>query len=273
MTVSVSDEAASWLFCHSCGFASPLVDVVGRIAAHNYSKGLYELAQWVEKNDGPVKARAVGDARFGPVERIYTKQMRRLLRNKWPKRLLKFLKTKGVEPDVAREFRCAWDSDKDLFVCPVYVRSPKGGWRCIAAQGRRIDHKRIFAYFEGEIWHAFFGERLFPQNGTSYPILVEGPLDCMHLHGLGYPALSLLGKHVSDARLERLRRLAAPRRTHIMLDPDTHEDPDLAKKLEQKIAQRVRAIESRSGQRFRYTIHRLSQDPKYLTTEQLQEIV
>ncbi len=271
----------SWIHCFSCDTNMNLSSALRKLARYRDSTKIGKLATWVMNNDAtePRGLRQLRDLRPDKLDddepvQDHTQTLAEYMRNEWPTAMTSFLETKGVSEAVARRFKCAYSPDPSPGVLlPLLDMQHNGKLKCIQAQWRAIfqsplDNRRYFTKLDGPRSHKFFGEQFSGHHHRHEVILVEGPFDCMHvaevLEDEPFYPLALFGIGFSEARAKHVKRLCSPKVVHMMLDPD-QSDPD-SERCRRQVSKFKRHIES-VGLRARF--HRLQQDPKYLSREEL----
>ena len=151
-----------------------------------------------------------------------------------------FLRSKGIDPDVAFRFDCGyWPHAGFLSDC-IAVRLHDVAGHPLGYAGRRLSAEAIAQYGKWKLapgfpksdvlynWHRTVARAL-----ASPVVLVEGPFDVMRVHQAGFPAVALLGTHPSPQQLHLLRTRS---RILLLLDADAA-GRDAARRLRAALGQ------------------------------------
>jgi 5S rRNA maturation endonuclease (ribonuclease M5) len=286
MTATVG-PGVSLLKCHACKHLGSLADTV--LKMNTLAGGLYSaLGLQLKAREHEL---ALEDLDFTDIDgrdryarqdpdRDYTQYLVDLVQAGLSDRAKMLFVEKGVDPDfAASQFYCAtvpggysdpgMGTDRygnpkrtkgECLVFPVLVSGlDAGNVRCIGAQVRPLVPDPLKYW---TIWPFVSGRHLFGEHFLSHvkgrPLsVVEGPFDAMHLTQLGAWAVGINGVNFSEEKA-RLIRAADPSVVGVLLDPDD---------AGQNAAENVNRMLTKCG--VPCTMHYLSQDPKYLTQQDL----
>jgi DNA primase len=105
------------------------------------------------------------------------------------------IKHRRLNPWSVEKFQLRWDYEESAWVLPIY--GPSGdlwGWQKKTSEWVRNRPPGI------KKSRTLFGIQV-PRPDSVFPILVESPLDAVHLDGFGYVALASFGAAVSDLQM------------------------------------------------------------------------
>ena len=239
MTISFGPQK-SWATCWGCGWKGPFVKA---LLEHNRISGgiskVVFLAQNIEDNSEAaesfdVRRRILEDADCT----IGWQDMREL---PWTDEARALLKKKGVSEEVAKklsvcvvpaDYHDPWMGEVSRTGDPRVTRFPAivfpilnnkdGELKCVGAVARYLVENPKPKYFALYKFHAtahFFGEQLLSKAAGHPIVLVEGPLDAMHLLGFGIRTMGLLGTNLTEAKADIILA-AKPGSIILALDPD-----------------------------------------------------
>lgn len=272
MTISVDDEGPSFLKCHACRYTGVLVDGMNTLNM-SHDGVLSDLVEWVRQHDTKAVVKIGKRAEKVYVPKNYSKDLRELLKAKYPKRLLDFLKEKGSDEKTARGMMCAWVEKKEFstmktpmlventLVFPILSRA-SGKLMCVGAQARRIGENRgskYFTIFPFEGGRHLVGEHLLPMSEMRRLFVLEGPLDVLHFRMIGEEAVGLMGLHLSPSKTQKIRNSGA-RCVYVTLDPDQD-----GKGTAEEIAKKL------SCETLQARVLKLGTDPRKATKETIEK--
>jgi len=280
MTISHGNDD-SFVTCFSCGYKKPFVAMLFELnAAIGGYAALAVQAQQLEQNKAIKKI----EPRTGPKlyrSRINYSQVLKQYRltENTDERVANFLAKKGIRLLTAIKFGCGFipkgtelilPNQKeikrvphDVLVLPIFTKVD-GKYVCVGAQGRYIDPPEGFSKyyavmpFEGSGY--LFGEQMLGARKEQTLILVEGPLDALHIAQEGFRAAALMGLFLSENKAMRLLE-SGIQRVILMLDPDPEG---------QRAVPRIQAALKKYGIESKNVIPDC--DPKNLTTQQLTNL-
>jgi hypothetical protein len=262
MIASIDPSGPTWLKCFTCGFNKTLVRTVRDMSSQTPGGRLADLADWVERNDGKMRA---GPMSFQENKRDYTEKAKRLLGVKLPAKALNFLKEKGIYRREIVDKYLLWAPRKGVIVFPHLVRR-QGRTRVIGAQCRKPrpplpGSSKYWHYWEYSARYHLYGEHLLSGWRGQTILVDEGQLDTLHCWQEGIPAVGNCGKGWSKAKSKLLRK-AGIRRVVLFFDPDVYEESDnpmvVTDALKQIREEGIEAVEYRGDK-----------DPKYCPQEEL----
>lgn len=278
MTISISD-GLSFVCCWSCGYKKPFVDTLFEL--NMIHGGLAELALEAQQIEQNRPFRLITSTKNEQIKSVvdYTEVLNELYLNSWSEKAIAFLNQKGVELKTAQMFDCAFvpagqtiilpDGDEkdvhyDLILFPIMSKAPDGTFICVGAQGRYLDapptSPKYFAPFPFSSGDFFFGEQALDIRQRQPVILVEGPLDVMHVIQEGYRAVGNLGLSLQDKKAQKLLAVN-PKYVMILLDPDDRG---------QSAVKTVERVLSKHG--IQTIVRKTDKDPKYLTKSQINHL-
>lgn len=182
-------------FCQACQYKGTLtqllIDLLGS-APEDLERDLKQ--QSFLRTMGEVRAAPVQV--LEPVESILTEWTLRYTLKAPPRRLVEF---RQLRQEAIATYEVRWNTDTKQWVLPI--RSSVG--QLLGAQYRQKGS--FFTLPAGlEKSTTLFGYSVMSQY--DYAALVESPLDAVRLFGLGIPAVSSLGAHVSTEQCRLLAR-------------------------------------------------------------------
>lgn len=178
---------------------------------------------------------------------------------------------RGFSERILEEFHIGdcWNPQKPMFgraVCPIF---DVGGDSIIGCAGRVIEEKEYlqkwkynFGFKAGSTFYGLWKARSTILRKSSV-ILVEGQMDVVRLHELGYTeTLGCFGCHLTDGQLDILNQLGVMNVT-ILMDGD-----DAGKQAAERIQEKCKLY-------FNTKVVTLSdnQDPDNLTKEELEQLL
>lgn len=281
MTVSF-DSGESWATCFSCGYKRPLIKALFEYNRHVGGLGpLIFKAQLIEANGS--KELGFNSVRPDPIDQIYTIPWQDMSALPWTPEALELLVNKGVHPKIAKRFGVCvvpagyhddWmGRNKDgsvrttrspALVLPVLKKDADDALVCVGAQARYLVPKpspKYWALYKFSATRHLFGEQILPKAIGHKLIIVEGAFDAMHLVGLGFRAIALMGTSLNDAKIALLLQ-NRPSEVILALDPDSAGQlgAEKAKKLLTKHDLYTR-------------VWTLNKDPKYYTKQEIQDLL
>ena len=281
MTISHGNDD-SFVTCFSCGYKKPFTTMLFEL---NTTVGGYAAlaikAQGIEQNKSIKK---IDDGPRGPklyrTKIDYTDLIKKFrLTADAPEIVTKFLSEKGIRLVTAAKFGCGYipagtelslpnqkDPKKvtfDLLVLPVFTKI-EDSYKCVGAQGRFLSaptgFSKYYAVMPFESTGYLFGEQMLQARKDQPLILVEGPLDALHVIQEGFRSVALMGLFMSENKVLKLVESGI---THviIMLDPDSEG---------QRAVTRIQATLSKYGIGSKNVIP--IKDPKNLSHQELQQL-
>lgn len=280
MTISHGNDD-SFVTCFSCGYKKPFVSMLFELnGAMGGFAALALDAQRIEQN------KALKKIEVGPAPKLYRARLDytqilkqyRLTENA-PEIVTNFLAKKGIRLLTAIKFGCGFmpkgtelilPNHKEpkfvphnVLVLPVFSKI-QDKYMCVGAQGRYIDPPEHFSKyyavmpFEGSGY--LFGEQMLNSRKDQDLILVEGPLDALHIVQEGFRAAALMGLFLSENKTLKILE-SGSRRVILMLDPDPEG---------QRAVSRIQATLTKYGIESKNVIPDC--DPKNLTNQQLTKL-
>ena len=182
-------------FCQACQYGGTLTQLLTDLLGSAPEDLEFDLKQ-------QSFLRTMSDVRAAPtqvlepVENILTEYMLKYTLTDPPRRLLEF---RQLRLEAIAMYQVRWNPDTRQWVLPL--RSPGG--ELLGAQYRQKGS--VLTLPEGiEKSTTLFGYSVM--SHYDYAALVESPLDAVRLFGLGIPAVSSLGAHVSAEQCRLLAR-------------------------------------------------------------------
>jgi len=281
MTISCDAEGPSFLKCHACRYVGPLLD--GLNAANMEHHGvLADVMEWLRGNETApsVKLARVKTGKKYSIK-DYTAELEKFRSEPFPPEAVAFLEKKGCDEKIARRMHCSWVESREFpfgdklvtvrksIVYPVLMEH-EGQLICVGAQARSVEGKgrnKYFSIFPFQARQHVFGEHLLGKMKGKRILVVEGPLDCMHLLKLGEASVALFGLNASEPKIAKLKASGA-RMVYVILDPDQNEirDKDGLRPSE-RIAKAIEAAGMPAKPLFP------TENPKHMVKEQVNALL
>jgi DNA primase len=280
MTISHGNDD-SFVTCFSCGYKKPFVNMLFELnTAVGGFAALALQAQQLEQNKTLKKIETKPGPKLYRNRIDYSQLVKQYkLTESADERIANFLSKKGIRLLTAIKFGCGFipkgtelilPNQKDIkrvphdvLVLPVFTKI-NDRYVCVGAQGRYIDPPDGFSKyyavmpFEGSGY--LFGEQMLDTRKDQTLILVEGPLDALHIAQEGFRAAALMGLFLSENKALRLLE-SGIQQVILMLDPDPEG---------QRAVSRIQTALSKYGIESKNVIPDC--DPKNLTTQQLTKL-
>ena len=212
--------------CFSCREAGGLDKLIAKLRGITIKEAREILSNYTYYNEQEVKPSIFKDYDEVEKEKVLSKLEIAPFRS--GKSLNPYLEERGFTLETVKKFRIGWNTNTQMITIPMFDRDEElKGW----VERTVIDpHEPEFKYIYGDcpkykFHHLKKSKMLFPLNLVDFTkdtiILVEGTLDVIWMHQLGYTnTLSILSASFNKDQAKLLKRHMKTNKVVLFLDND-----------------------------------------------------